>query len=407
MSNVNEDSLRYQGWRAVAGSGVGVFFGSAFVLTFAVLLKPLSEEFSWSREAVSSAFAAMTVSIAVSSPVVGLLADRFGPRPIAGPSLMLAACAFASLSALTASLWHLYAVYVLIGLASAGTSIVVYSRIISGWFDRRRGVAFAAMISSIAVGGIVNPPALQALVAAVGWRRACLVSGAIIAAIGVPIVAFCVRQAHGHDVQAGQDVPGRSISDALRSRAYWTLLVVVFGMTLALNGVIVHLSALLIDRGLPVAYAVTVMSALGAGSLAGRLITGWLLDKFAAIPVSFVLLALAATGVYLLAGADSFTAGVIAAACIGFGTGGEVDVVPYLLSRYFGLRSLGTLTGVVWMAFGVAGAVGPVLMGRAFDATGSYEHVLIAMAVGVLAAAALMLTLPSYQPRSVGVASVA
>ena len=70
-------------------------------------------------------------------------------------------------------------------------------------------------------------------------------------------------------------------------------------------------------------------------------------------------------------------------------------------------RSLGTLTGVVWMAFGVAGAVGPVLMGRAFDATGSYEHVLIAMAVGVLAAAALMLTLPSYQPRSGGVASVA
>jgi MFS family permease len=256
MDNVNEDSLRYQGWRVVAATGVGVFFGSAFVLTFAVLLKPLSEEFSWSREAVSSAFAAMTVSIALAAPLVGHLVDRLGPFRIAGPSLLLAACAFASLSALTAHLWHLYAVYVVIGLATAGTSAVVYARVISSWFDRRRGVALAAMIASGSVGGIVNPPALQALVGAAGWRRACLVSGLVIVAIGVPIVASFVRQADRRNAQARPDVPGRSVSDALRSRAYWTLLVVVFATTLALNGVIVHLSALLIDRGLPVAYAV-------------------------------------------------------------------------------------------------------------------------------------------------------
>jgi MFS family permease len=403
---MDEDSLRYPGWRVVAATGVGVFFGSAFVLTFSVLLRPLADEFSWSREAVSSAFAAMTLSIALSAPVVGHLADRFGPRPIAGPSLLVGACAFASLSALTPNLWHLYAVYTIIGLATAGTSPVVYSRVISGWFDRRRGAALAAMIASAGFGGIVNPPSLQALVGAIGWRRACLVSGMVILAIGVPIVARFVRHGHEHRGQARGDVSGRSISDALRSRAFWTLLLVVFAITLALNGVIVHMSPLLVDRGLPVAYAVTVMSAMGGGSLAGRLITGWLLDRFDAIRVSFVLLGLAAAGVYLLAGAASFTAGVIAAMCIGFGTGGEVDVVPYLLSRYYGLRSLGTLTGVVWMAFGLAGAVGPVLMGRAFDATGSYERVLTAMSVGVLAAAGLMLTLPSYQPRGGGVASV-
>jgi hypothetical protein len=93
-------------------------------------------------------------------------------------------------------------------------------------------------------------------------------------------------------------------------------------------------------------------------------------------------------------------------ACIGFGTGGEVDVIPYLLSRYFGIRSLATLFGVIWTAIGLASAAGPILMGRAFDATGSYASVLFALAVGVIAAAGLMLTLPAYQPRRADVAPI-
>ena len=86
--------------------------------------------------------------------------------------------------------------------------------------------------------------------------------------------------------------------------------------------------------------------------------------------------------------------GVLAAALIGFGIGGETDVAPYLLSRYFGLRSISTLYGFTWTALGLSGAVGPVLMGRAFDATGSYESVLVQLALVTLGAGALMLALP-------------
>jgi MFS family permease len=233
------------------------------------------------------------------------------------------------------------------------------------------------------------------------------VFGLIVVGAGAPIVARFVRDADRRDAHASGGVPWRLVRDALRSRVYWTLLFVVFGTTLALNGVVVHLSALLIDRGLPASHAVMVMSVMGGGSLAGRLVTGWLLDRFDAIRVLFVLLAVAAAGVYLLADANSFVSGVIAAACIGFGTGGEVDVVPYLLSRYFGLHRLGTLLGVVWMAFGLAGAAGPVMMGRAFDSTGSYQGVLIALAAGAIAAAGLILTLPAYQSHRVDVATIA
>ncbi len=93
-------------------------------------------------------------------------------------------------------------------------------------------------------------------------------------------------------------------------------------------------------------------------------------------------------------------AGVGAAALIGFGAGGEVDVFPYLLSRYFGLAALSTLFGVAWTAFGVAGAVGPILLGYAYDASGSYEVVLVWAAGGTLGIGGLMLTLPAFDRRS-------
>jgi MFS family permease len=401
--DVNDESLRYQGWCVVVASSVGLFFASSFFMTFALLLRPLSDEFSWSRESISYAFGAMTLSVALSTPLMGHLVDRRGPMWITGPSLMLGAAAYASLSVLTANLWHLYAVYVVIGLAFAGTSPVVYSRVVSGWFDRRRGMALGAVIASAGAGAIVHPLVIQALIRAAGWRGACLVHGLVIVAVGVPVVARFVCEPHGHFLRTHSGHPGM-VSSALRSRIFWTLLVVVFGMTLALNGVVVHLPALLVDRGLPASQAVAVMSAMGGASVAGRLLTGWLIDRFDAKHVSFVLLAIAAVGAYLLADASSFSMGAIAAVCIGFGTGGEVDVIPYLLSRYFGIQSLATLFGVIWTAVGLASTAGPILMARAFDATGSYASVLSALGVGVIAAAGLMLTLPPYRPRSADVA---
>ncbi len=189
---------------------------------------------------------------------------------------------------------------------------------------------------------------------------------------------------------------GASVGEGLASRAFWLILVVLFCASIAQNGTIAHLSALLTDRGVSAGEAAVAMAAMGAASLIGRLVTGWLLDRFFAARVSSLLLATAALGIFVLSNAQSFLPGVIGAALIGFGMGGEADVTPYLLSRYFGLRSFSRLYGLTWTVYACAGAAGPILMGRVYDLSGSYERLLIVLAVTTLAVAGLTLLLPPY-----------
>jgi len=403
---VEETSPHYEGWRVAAASSVGVFvsFASLLVYTFGIFLKPLAEEFSWSREAVSAAFGVAAMTVAVCSPPLGYLLDRFSPRRIIVPCVIVFGSAFASLALLTPHLWHLYGVFLILGIVGNGTAQMAYSRAVSSWFDRRRGAALALVLSGGAIGAMVLPPLAETLIQRVGWRGACVALGAMVLVLGVPTVARFVRERpssrHGGQAAAA----GSTVRDAIGTRAFWILVTVLFCSSIAQNGALAHMSALLTDRGVSAAGGALALSAMGGASLVGRLMTGWMLDRFFAARVSFALLSTAALGTFLLSGADSLSTGVLAAVLIGLGMGGEADVTPYLISRYFGLRSFSVLYGLTWTFYAFAGAIGPILMGKAFDATGSYEALLTQLAFVTLAVAALMLFLPRYAPpRSVAV----
>ena len=394
-----EHDLSYEGWRVVAASAVGVFvsFASLLVYTFGIFLKPLAEEFAWSREAVSAAFGFAAVMVALCSPPLGFLFDRYGPRRIILPCLTIFGGTFASLAFMTPRLWHLYAVFVVLGMVANGTAQMAYSRAVSSWFDQRRGMALAVMMCGGAVGAMVLPPLAQSLIQRLGWRGAAAALGLAALAIGLPTVALFIRERPVPAAGRVTKAAGATVLEGLRSRGFWILVVVLFFASIAQNGAIAHLAALLTDRGVSAGGSAVALSAMGGASLAGRLITGWLLDRFFAARVSFVLLAMAALGTYLLSSAQSLPMGVLAAVLIGFGMGGEADVIPYMLSRYFGLRSFATLYGLTWTAYAFAGAIGPVLMGKAFDTTGSYEALLVRLAAGMLAVGALMLLAPRYE----------
>ncbi len=127
---------------------------------------------------------------------------------------------------------------------------------------------------------------------------------------------------------------------------------------------------------------------------------GWLLDRFFGARVALVVNLTTAAGIFLLAHANSFSAGCLAAALIGIGAGGEAAITPYLLTRYFGLRAFSTLYGLTWTFYAAAGAIGPVILGRAFDLTGSYTSLLVVLAAALALAAVMNLFLPKYPDSS-------
>jgi MFS family permease len=400
---LNEFDIRYYGWRVVLAACFGVMagFGSLFVYTFAVFVKPLSAEFNWSREAISLGFGLAAVTLGLVSPLLGRLIDLFGPRRIILPCMTVFGCAIASLALLRSGVWQFYVTCIVLGLVGNGAAHLAYSRSISTWFQKRLGTALAFVMVGAGLGAMVLPVVAQAIVSRSGWRAAYLSLGGVALLLGLPLSWRYIRE-RGLLRQERDPVAhsGMTWQQGLRSLAFWIIVAVLFVSSISMNGAITHLSALLTDRGITAREAALCASVLGGSSLLGRIGVGWLLDRFFGARVAFVVSLVTAAGIFLLARATSFPAGCLAAALIGVGAGGEAAITPYLLTRYFGLRAFSTLYGLTWTFYAAAGAIGPVILGRAFDSTGSYASLLIALAAALAVAAAMNLFLPKYAGSS-------
>jgi MFS family permease len=399
VSGQSESNLNYYGWRVVLAACLGVMagFGSLFVYTFTVFVKPLGSAFGWNRESISLGFAIAAITVGLSSPLIGRLIDRFGPRQIILPCMTVFGCGIASLAFLGSALWQFYLTCFVIGVVGNGAAHLAYARSISTWFQRRLGMALAFVMVGAGLGAMILPVIAQSVDTRFGWRAAFLSLGAISLLLGLPL---SWRYIVDRGPRQRQSVPvahsGLTWQQGTRSLAFWIIVAVLFVSSISMNGAITHLSALLTDRGITAGNAALCASILGGLSVLGRIGTGWLLDRFFGALVALGVNLTTAAGVVVLARANSFATGALAGALLGIGAGGEAAITPYLLSRYFGLRAFSTLYGFTWTFYAAAGAAGPVILGRAFDKTGSYSSLLISLAIALSVAAALNLLLPRY-----------
>jgi len=396
---LNEFNVRCYGWRVVMAACFGVMagFGSLFVYTFAVFVKPLSAAFGWNRESISLGFGLAAITLGLVSPLLGRWIDRFGPRHIILPCMTVYCCAILSLAFLHSHLWQFYATCVVLGIVGNGAAHLAYSRSISTWFEKRLGTALAFVMVGAGLGAMILPVVAQSIITHSGWRAAYLSLGGIAVVLGLPLSWRYVRErGSGQQTSAPVVHAGATWQEGLGSYPFWIIVVVLFVSSISMNGAITHLSALLTDRGITPSDAALCASVLGGMSLLGRIGVGWLLDRFFGARVALLINLTTAAGIFLLARSNNFSAGCVAAALIGIGAGGEAAITPYLLTRYFGLRAFSTLYGLTWTFYAAAGAIGPVLLGRAFDSTGSYASSLIILAIALAIAAALMLALPRY-----------
>jgi predicted MFS family arabinose efflux permease len=388
-------------WWVVFGSTIGLIVGNGPIVffTFGLFLLPVTREFGWDRATFSSSLLVGHALAALAYPFLGRAIDRYGVRRVSLTSIVLFAMAIASLSLTPASPAVFIAMAGAVGLLSAGQAPLPYAKAVSSWFDERRGLALGIAMTGIGIGATVVPQFARAVIAAYGWRAGYVALGALLLVVAFPTVAIFIREPDRHArASAYKDgvVPGLTIGEALRTSRFWLLAIPVFLVVTTINGIVGHLVPLLTDRGLEIAQATATLSAVGLATIAGRLVSGYLLDRFFAPTVTAALFLLPLVGVTVLAFGAGGMAPLAAAITLGFGLGAEVDVIGFMVSRYFGLRAYGEIYGCMFAIFTVGTGLGPVLMGLSFDAAGSYTTTLIGFGIALVCASILVTRLGAY-----------
>ena len=393
-------------WWIVFGSVLGLIVGNVTILQFStsVLMKPIMSEFGWARSVPSAAVGLGTLCAAIATPLVGRLIDQHGIKRVTLTAITLFALATAALSIAPATAFAFLGMFCVVGVFSAGQAPLPYAKSIAASFDKRRGIALGVAMTGVGLGTALMPRLAQIFLEHFGWRGAFLALGVTVFVVAFPAVALFLHEpGTGTRARAARaSLPGLEARDVVRSREFWIMAFVFVCIPIVANGVIFHLVALLTDNGVPADRAVTVFAAIGPSLIVGRLLGGFCLDLFHAPRVAVASIALPALGVLvLLSSADpGFTAA--GAVLVGLGLGAEVDLIGYLQSRYFGLRAFGQVYGYLFAIFTGGAAIGPIVMGATFDATGSYRPMLMAFFVVLVAAAIAILRLPRTYPFPVG-----
>jgi MFS family permease len=385
----------FYGWwiAAVSALSLSMSIGTLAVYSFSLFVKPLSLEFGWSRGEISFAMTLTNLAVTFISPFLGHLADRYGSRAVLVPAHLSLGLALASFYFLSAPLWHFYALYFCVGLLGAGTSPLAHARLISKWFDRRRGLALGLTMAGVGVGSFFIPTVAQSLLSNHGWRFTYLAMGILAALIPSTLITLVFRENTVIKLSSGSPQPaGSTRKEALRTRAFWQMVAVFSTAAMCSYAAVAHLVPILTDRGMPVQQAAFALSLFGISAMLGRILTGILMDRFFAPYVLAAMFAGVAAGLALLIAGAGYPAAIL----VGLGLGAEIDVMPYLVSRYFGLKSLGEIYGLIFASFTLGIATGPYLMGLGFDAAHSYIVPLTALVcvMGLVILGAL--TLPRY-----------
>lgn len=393
-----------KGWKVLLTCLLGVACGAS-PLPFNViglLFDPLGAEFGWSRLQVSAGITVFGITAALLAPVFGAASDRFGVRPVALISVFLFSLCFGSFYVMPGSLWGYYGLWFLVGLVGIGSTPVTWSRAINLWFFRNRGLALGLMLLGTSLAAMVVPKLAGGILEAGGWRDMFLYLAALPLLVSLPLAVLFFREPRDDErppevaEQGGNDT-GIAFASAIRDKRFWLIFASITLIAAAYGGAHIHMIPIVMDHGFDLGDATTVMGVVGIGILAGRVITGLLLDRFWAGFVAFPLLSLPAIACIMLTGQDSaFTVIIVAGFMLGFAAGAESDLIAYLTGRYFGMGHYGKIYGMLYLPFGLFSAISPMIYGAVRDSTGSYDNMLFVAAPMFVLGGALLLLLGKY-----------
>jgi MFS transporter, OFA family, oxalate/formate antiporter len=370
------------------------------VATLSIFIEPLTREFGWSRTAVSGAVSLAGVLAALASPLIGPLLDRYGSRVVLCAAVLVNAAALALLS-LTPSLLVFYLLYCIARMNWATAFDLGIYGAISKWFIERR--AFAASIATMAqMAGLVAMPLIaQLAIVQDGWRAGWLALGVVTLVVGfVPVWLFLKENpGQASPPHAGEPEPQFSRAEAVRTPAFWLLMLFSVLVYPVQAGVSLHQAPHFIERGMDSTTAALVVSFFSLMSGAGTLACAFLPRR---LPIRFVLALvglLLALGTALMARIAAPADGFLAAALFGFGIGGMLTLLPVAWADYFGRANYGAIRGLALSAQVLAQATGPLLSGVLRDLDGHYQRAFSCFVVlSALSVAAALAARPPFRP---------
>ncbi|MCX5858764.1 MAG: MFS transporter [Proteobacteria bacterium] len=396
----------YYGWVIVACCFVAIFMATSSRYCFSIFMKPLSENYGFSRAQLGGAMSLNNILYALLSPVVGILLDRVGARIIlliGGVLMGLGLWLFAS----TQSLFGLYLTFgTLTGVGLAFTYFVPTFSLTRKWFQQKAGLASGIVAFGSGLGLAVIAPVTNYLVQAFSWQTGARIIGIFTWILVVPLAVLFIRNSpeaiglhpdginrEGNPPPAPDPHPPLSeLLPFFLSRNFILLFIFYFAWSLAVCGVLTHFflwgtKDLKLDGGL-VALALSLATLCASGS---RLLGGWLSDRWGRLPfIALALFGLALAmifGIYTQSRAEFYGFAVI----FGIAYGLPLAVFPVFIGDLFGRRLTGSLYGGLIMAGGLAGGLGAWSFGFAFDRLGSYHSVYLITSAFCLFALFLMI----------------
>lgn len=383
---------------------IGVACGAS-PLPFNVLplvLGPVHTEFGWDFAQAAAGVTIFGLTASFLAPLYGGLADRLGVRAVALWSTFAFAIVFASFYFMPGSLAGWYGFWFVLGLIGIGSTPVTWSRAVSMWFDKHRGLALGIMLIGTSIAAIIVPQVANRAIASGGWRLAFPVVALFPLLISLPVGIAWFREPRPDERpasvnDASGNLVGLTLAQAMRGHRFWVLLGSILIIALAYGGAHIHMAQIVALHGYSPSVAASVLGVVALGILAGRIGVGLLFDRFWAPGVAFPAMLLPAIACFLLVGTTA-SVGVIMAGgfLLGFAAGAESDVIAFLAAKYFGMAHYGRIYGALYMPFGIGSAISPIIYGIVRDRTGGYDPMLMAAIVMFAVGGAMLLTLGRY-----------
>lgn len=398
-------------WTLPLAAAFGYSMSIIHIYSFGAFIEPLQQQFGWSRAQASMGLTIAGVGSALFSLPMGMLVDRWGPRRIGLLGAPLMAGCFALLATATGTLTNWLTLWSIAAVGVLWVQTSIWTSAVASRFESSRGSAFAVTLSGASVGGAVLPVLATSLIGSHGWRTAFVATSGIWIALVLPMLWLWFRGAYDSadatrvgaaSASAPSDLEGLSLADGLRAPAFYKLLLAggVFAFTVV--GVIVHFVPILTDSGMDRLAASGIAALIGIFSIVGRLGTGMLLDRFSGRLIGALASLLPVLGCSLLIWAGEHPLGqALTAITVGLTLGAEIDVIAYLATRHFGLKSFGALFGGLYAALALGTALGPLAAGMVFDRYGTYVPFLTLTIALMLLSSAMFASLsrPEFEQR--------